>query len=556
MRIEIMRKNRTFWLFGILLFLSLGFSVTNEQVWAKDNFDQEPSQLKRGNLIPIKSGNLGKIRTSDELGNYVKKDGSSWDYYQDGDDYVLQFHAGYIGDMGYYRIRDIKFSDDPNQLTKIILDPGVHFAADCVGLFADLKNLREIVGIENIDMPSLGATIDMFRNCESLTKLDLSNFDTKYDGRMDHMFDGCTNLRSLDLSKFDTTKMYYDPNEFDEDYGNSNMFGMFKGCVNLNHLVLGPKTLLYMKNVHLPQVPAPGNLVPGSNQVITSSNWIATKGSDQGKRFTSSELMLLQSRDQVTTYDWDTQAVVDKSTEAKAVTRTINLHQPDDSIKTDKQTVTIKRKVQFNPDGSKTYGPWSKATWDQYQVPSIVGYEPSQAVIPAKTIVDDQIQDTTIDIFYEPVELTTIIQYVDGDKIVSTKKVVGYIGDTINYRAPKGYEIVDDPQPTITGPNQVVTVHVEAKIVQSTQSKSLVRTINLHRPNGFFQSYDQVAVINRNVYTNQVTGEVSYGDWDQGKWDHYQVPAIAGYHPSQNVLAQIVNFETPNTVIDIYYLKN
>jgi bacterial surface protein 26-residue repeat protein (3 repeats) (fragment) len=65
----------------------------------------------------------------------------------------------------------------------------------------------------------------MFGCCESLTALDLSNFDTSKVTDMKGMFEGCRSLRTLDLSSFDTSEV-------------RNMRGMFAGCKSLTDLDL------------------------------------------------------------------------------------------------------------------------------------------------------------------------------------------------------------------------------------------------------------------------------------------------------------------------------
>ena len=46
----------------------------------------------------------------------------------------------------------------------------------------------------------------MFCNCESLTNLDISNFDTSNVKDMGDMFTACHYLTSLDLTCFDTSR--------------------------------------------------------------------------------------------------------------------------------------------------------------------------------------------------------------------------------------------------------------------------------------------------------------------------------------------------------------
>ena len=63
----------------------------------------------------------------------------------------------------------------------------------------------------------------MFRDCNKLTELDLSNFDTSNVTTMGNMFYNCNKLTSLDLSNFDTSNV-------------TNMDGMFYSCSRLTSL--------------------------------------------------------------------------------------------------------------------------------------------------------------------------------------------------------------------------------------------------------------------------------------------------------------------------------
>ena len=69
----------------------------------------------------------------------------------------------------------------------------------------------------------------MFSGCTALSKLCLSNFDTKFDtsnvSTMNNMFFGCNSLQTLDLSNFNTNKV-------------TNMKFMFSGCKALQTLDL------------------------------------------------------------------------------------------------------------------------------------------------------------------------------------------------------------------------------------------------------------------------------------------------------------------------------
>ncbi|NUF99046.1 DUF285 domain-containing protein [Lactobacillus mellis] len=167
---------------------------------------------------------------------------------------------------------------------------------NCVGLTSlDLSNWNTSQ-VTNMD--------SMFRDSFRLISLNLSNWDTSQVTNMYKMFSNCNYLTSLNLSHWDTSKV-------------TNISEMFRNCAYVNHLVLGPKTqFIYQTtgpsngNSELPTVPAAGTKIPGTDRVVTAPYWVATSGYQQGKRYTSEELQQLTGRDQVTTYDWDSQPLL------------------------------------------------------------------------------------------------------------------------------------------------------------------------------------------------------------------------------------------------------
>ena len=402
--------------------------------------------------------------------------------------------------------------------------------------------------LSHFDTSKVTNMYGMFNDCSSLTSLNLSNFNTSNVKNMSWMFDGCSSLPSLNLSHFDTANV-------------TDMRYMFSYCNNLSRLVLGAKAKL-TSDVKLPAVPAVNTVVSGSNRIVTAPYWVATSGYEQGKRYTSDELMSLTGRDQVTTYDWVTQTVAANTTQTKAVTRLIVIHQPDGSTKTDAQTVMITRPVIIKPNGSISWGSWTTAQWTAHEVPAFAGYNPSVKEIPAQTVTS-QTGDQAIDIYYDPIEQTITVQYVDASgKVVGTQEITGYTGDTLtpNYHAPAGYELAAAPQPSIKvdgSGKQVIKVSVNPKSVQNTELKTITRTINVHQPDGSIKTYNQVAVIRRTVSLDQITGEKTYGSWHNDSWDEFKVPAITGYTPSQaTVTGQEVTANSENEQVEIYYSAN
>lgn len=420
---------------------------------------------------------------------------------------------------------------------------------DIGGAFFLPRMFENCTSLTNVDISGLNSeNIDMqhfFSGCSSLVDLDLSSL--KVGGaNVTDIFEGCTKLANLNLSHLN----FYDASD------------MFKDCVSLNHLVLGisgnenENGFYYSK---LPEVPAIGTPVPGTNKKVTAPYWVATSGYEQGKQYTSEELMKLNTRDQVTTYDWVAAVpVAETTTETKAVSRLINVHQPDGTNKNITQTEMIKREVRTNEDGSVDYGDWSTAQWDTYKAPTFAGYEASIKQVPA-AVINGETTDQVIDIFYEPVEQTITVQYLDKGKVVGTQQFIGYAGETITpiYHAPAGYELATAPQPTIkvdASGNQVIKVSVNHKLVESTELKTITRTINIHQPDHSIKTINQVAIIRRSVTIDQATGKKSVGTWHTDIWEKYRLPQIAGYTPSKSVIpTKVVNGNSQNERVEVYY---
>ena len=89
-----------------------------------------------------------------------------------------------------------------------------------------------------------------------------------------------------------------------------------------------------------------------------------------------------------------------KGTESRTVTRTINVHQPDGSVTTTKQVVTLSRSyTEDKATGQKTYASWRTGNWARVAVPKLKGYTASSAFVPAEKVTSDS-QDQQVDIYY------------------------------------------------------------------------------------------------------------------------------------------------------------
>lgn len=84
------------------------------------------------------------------------------------------------------------------------------------------ENLKTAITVDRVSFT--GASW-MFNDCQSLTNLDLSNFDTSKVTSMKWMFGNCLSLTTLDLSSFDTSNA-------------TSLNGMFQACLSLETLDL------------------------------------------------------------------------------------------------------------------------------------------------------------------------------------------------------------------------------------------------------------------------------------------------------------------------------
>ena len=115
-------------------------------------------------------------------------------------------------------------------IQKVIFDDSFAKArpVTCMCWFFGCTNLKNIEGINNLNTTEVTDMGAMFRNCSSLTDLDVSGFDTRKVTTMGTMFSGCSKLSTLDVSGFDTKNV-------------TNMREMFSGCSKLATIYVSDK---------------------------------------------------------------------------------------------------------------------------------------------------------------------------------------------------------------------------------------------------------------------------------------------------------------------------
>ena len=121
-------------------------------------------------------------------------------------------------------------SDDYKKVTTAVFDPSFakYRPTSTNSWFYGMTHLTELQGLENLNTSEVYEMSEMFRNCEALTKLDLSSFDTHnvYSFTCMFAFDDYSTLETLDLSSFDTS------NATIAD-------AMFYGCTELKTIYVG-----------------------------------------------------------------------------------------------------------------------------------------------------------------------------------------------------------------------------------------------------------------------------------------------------------------------------
>lgn len=280
----------------------------------------------------------------------------------------------------------------------------------------------------------------------------------------------------------------------------------------------------------------------------------------------------------------------------QTITRTVNIIKPGQKTQTITQTAKIFRDATVDEvTGIVTYGAWSTddADWTAVDVPAVPGYKAvqsdGQTGIPAVTVKDGQ-KNVTIDVTYTANAQSMNINYVDAQgNNITTFKVSGKTGQTVdtNAKIPAGWVLAQgqhDAPATITftdTPTADINVVIEhgthkvthdkpaqldektptGKVIKGAHegdlNKTITRTINVTTPGSKTVTTKQDAKLFRDATVDDVTGEVTYGDWSTSSWDDFKPAAIDGYTASQTDFAQTpVTSETKPVTVNITYTAN
>ncbi len=296
--------------------------------------------------------------------------------------------------------------------------------------------------------------------------------------------------------------------------------------------------------------------------------------------------------------------------ETQPVSRVINLHEPDGSVKVENQTGTATRTntKDLVTGATLTEGKWSGGL-SQYQIPQIENYV-SQVDNNGTRVDQSSIDGTSfsgqdsvpsydaVDVYYRTVPAYTVVNYKDTDgNIIKSENVGGNVGEKVSVTpaVPDGYELVPgqdtSKEVTLTNdepgqPKTPVVFNIQQKIVKVTHdapknagdiieknftypqgvseedlNRSATRTIKVIDPKtGTTNTSSETVKFYRDATVNEVTGKVVYTDWQiasdspKQSWSSFITPTIGGYIPTISRLdAETPTAETGDKEYTITY---
>ncbi|CCI84961.1 lipoprotein [Lactobacillus pasteurii DSM 23907 = CRBIP 24.76] len=274
------------------------------------------------------------------------------------------------------------------------------------------------------------------------------------------------------------------------------------------------------------------------------------------------------------------------------VTRTITIHnEPNsstrvrrslDNTRTIEETVSFKKTYTLDlvtmelTDNGFELAPGSAQGFTAFTPTNYAGYNytvsPNSDALNAVDRVAPTTSSFNVDIFYEILEDTQVIEFVDKDtnEIVGpTYSVTGQVSKTIatpKMPVPDGWKLVDGQiiptEVLIIQKAKPIRILIEHDIKEISENrddltKLVTRTINIVDPHtNQTSSQKQTAEFKRSAFIDQVTGEVvRYSDWDKAESTLAAVitPIIPGYTASTSVGVLIVTPESEDSEVTVTY---
>ena len=206
-----------------------------------------------GDLWNRKQSTVTKIVFQDSI-NKIDGESESWDISSAKNKTVMA--------------RLVPNTDDTTTNTLYIQgNGGVTANYDSNHLFYQFRKLTEIENINLLDTSNVTNMWYMFRECSSLTSLDVSKFDTSSVTNMNGMFDSCKRLTSLDLSSFDTSQV-------------TDMEHMFRWCNGLTSLDLSS-----FNTSQVTDMDGMFNYCSKLTEITVSNKWVIKSGTSTNSMF-------------------------------------------------------------------------------------------------------------------------------------------------------------------------------------------------------------------------------------------------------------------------------
>ena len=114
--------------------------------------------------------------------------------------------------------------DISNWKTANVEDMSWMFAGEDYGNPPNTMNIKQIIGIENLDVSNVKTMDRMFRHCHELTSLDLHKWNVSNVEIMRQMFNSCTSLSKLNIENWNMCNV-------------TNTQYMFNNCYKLNSII-------------------------------------------------------------------------------------------------------------------------------------------------------------------------------------------------------------------------------------------------------------------------------------------------------------------------------
>ena len=196
--------------------------------------------------------------------------------------------------------------------------------------------------------------------------------------------------------------------------------------------------------------------------------------------------------------------------------------------------------------------------------------------------------DHAYELIYETEDQSANIVYVDKDgNKIKTDTVNGKTTQTVDVKSnvPAGWKIIDGQVPETIHfkgegtPDTTITIEHDTTSVDHTKpikpgdktpsgkeikgahesdlNQTITRTIKVTTPDGQTTTTKQAAKIYRDATIDDVTGEVTYGDWSEGTWADFKPGQVAGYTASPaDVPAVTVKDGQKDQTVNISYTAN